>query len=38
LGEGFIRISLSTPDARLEEAMARIVKVKDQLAPAATAH
>jgi LL-diaminopimelate aminotransferase len=37
LGEGFIRISLSTPDARLEEAMARIVKVKEQLAPAATA-
>jgi LL-diaminopimelate aminotransferase len=37
LGEGFIRISLSTPDARLEEAMARIVKVKDQLAAAATA-
>ena len=34
-GEGFIRISLSTPDARLEEAMARIRKVKDQLAPAA---
>lgn len=34
LGEGFIRISLSTPDARLEEAMGRIRKVKDQLAPA----
>jgi LL-diaminopimelate aminotransferase len=34
LGEGFIRISLSTPDARLEEAMARIMKVRDQLAPA----
>ena len=37
LGEGFVRISLSTPDARLDEAMARIRKVKDQLAPAATA-
>ena len=34
LGEGFIRISLSTADARLEEAMNRILKVKDQLAPA----
>ncbi|MGH7803856.1 MAG: aminotransferase class I/II-fold pyridoxal phosphate-dependent enzyme, partial [Candidatus Binatia bacterium] len=34
LGEGFIRISLSTPDARLEEAMGRIRKVKEQLAPA----
>jgi LL-diaminopimelate aminotransferase len=34
LGEGFIRISLSAADARLEEAMARIRKVKDQLAPA----
>jgi LL-diaminopimelate aminotransferase len=33
-GEGFIRISLSTADARLQEAMARITKVKDQLAPA----
>jgi LL-diaminopimelate aminotransferase len=37
LGEGFVRISLSTPDARLEEAMSRIRKVKDQLSPAATA-
>ena len=34
-GEGFIRISLSTPDARLEEAMSRIRKVKDQLMPLA---
>ena len=30
-GEGFIRLSLSVPDARLEEAMARIKKVKDKL-------
>ncbi|HEV8230077.1 MAG TPA: aminotransferase class I/II-fold pyridoxal phosphate-dependent enzyme, partial [Candidatus Limnocylindria bacterium] len=30
-GEGFVRISLSVPDARLDEAMARIRKVKDQL-------
>jgi LL-diaminopimelate aminotransferase len=35
LGEGFVRISLSTPDARLEEAMARIRKAKEQLAPLA---
>ena len=35
LGEGFFRMSLSTPDARLEEAMARIRKVKDQLVPLA---
>src|SRR5438067_3778353 len=31
LGEGFIRISLSTPDARLGEAMARIRKAREQL-------
>ena len=37
LGEGFFRMSLSTPDARLEEAMTRIRKVKDQLMPLATA-
>ena len=30
-GEGFIRLSLSVPDARLEEALARIKKVKDKL-------
>jgi LL-diaminopimelate aminotransferase len=35
LGEGFVRISLSTPDARLDEAMARIRKAKEQLAPQA---
>jgi LL-diaminopimelate aminotransferase len=37
LGEGFVRISLSTPDARLEEAMARILKAKEQLSPATAA-
>jgi len=30
-GEGFIRLSLSVPDPRLEEALARIKKVKDRL-------
>jgi LL-diaminopimelate aminotransferase len=35
LGEGFVRISLSTPDARLEEAMGRIRKARAELAPAA---
>jgi LL-diaminopimelate aminotransferase len=35
LGEGFVRMSLSTPDARLEEAMSRIRKAKDQLMPLA---
>jgi len=35
LGEGFVRMSLSTPDARLEEAMSRVRKVKDQLMPLA---
>lgn len=33
LGEGFVRMSLSTPDKRLDEAMGRIRKVKDQLMP-----
>ncbi|MGH2492404.1 MAG: LL-diaminopimelate aminotransferase [Candidatus Limnocylindria bacterium] len=36
-GEGFVRMSLSVPDARLDEAIARIRKVKDQLAVAAAA-
>jgi LL-diaminopimelate aminotransferase len=35
LGEGFVRMSLSTPDARLDEAMSRIRRAKDQLMPLA---
>src|SRR5436309_1025129 len=34
-GEGFVRMSLSVPDDRLNEAMARIAKVRDQLATTA---
>ncbi|HEX9268861.1 MAG TPA: LL-diaminopimelate aminotransferase [Candidatus Limnocylindria bacterium] len=30
-GEGFVRMSLSVPDARLEEAMGRIRRVRDEL-------
>ena len=37
LGEGYVRISLSVPDDRLQEAMDRIEKVRDQLMTPLTA-
>jgi LL-diaminopimelate aminotransferase len=37
-GEGYVRLSLATPDDRLDEAMQRIEKAADRLAPWLTSH